>query len=359
MDSNEVRDRRASLLKRGRSVIFISAHSGNSIHTGIFSRRPVGSMIETAPSPRFGLSDDLKGSTMERVERIKDLNVRGFCAQGIVSADGIHPHLHCVVPGGGIARTAHAGSAARKGRSFSPLSVEQPVQKRVSDVPEESVSGRQAALPWRNGRSGPTNLIYRRISVQEFLMRFDLSHPLVQAYRDHAVCVVNSFRSEMTHKKALFGLLTDETLTAKFPAVERKAIRDHVPWTRLVTPGKTAFRERSIDLLDFIHQQREKLVLKPNDDYSDQQSFVGSELDQSGWERAVRQSQRSPYVVQEKVEPAMSVFPMMTYGHLEYREMQVDVHPQRFWEKYRVARAGYRAERRVHIPHRAVSPLPS
>jgi hypothetical protein len=24
---------------------------------------------------------------MERVERIKDLNVRGFCAQGIVSAD--------------------------------------------------------------------------------------------------------------------------------------------------------------------------------------------------------------------------------------------------------------------------------
>jgi hypothetical protein len=26
---------------------------------------------------------------MERVERIEDLNVRGFCAQGIVSADAI------------------------------------------------------------------------------------------------------------------------------------------------------------------------------------------------------------------------------------------------------------------------------
>jgi hypothetical protein len=36
-------------------VIFISAHSGNSIHTGIFNRRPVESMIDTAPSPRFGL----------------------------------------------------------------------------------------------------------------------------------------------------------------------------------------------------------------------------------------------------------------------------------------------------------------
>jgi hypothetical protein len=55
VSSNEVRNRRASLPKRGRSEIFISAHSGNSIHTGIFSRRPVDSMIETAPSPRFGL----------------------------------------------------------------------------------------------------------------------------------------------------------------------------------------------------------------------------------------------------------------------------------------------------------------
>ena len=39
---------------------------------------------------------------MERVERIEHLNVRGFCAQGIVSADGIHPHIHCVIPSGGL-----------------------------------------------------------------------------------------------------------------------------------------------------------------------------------------------------------------------------------------------------------------
>ena len=192
-------------------------------------------------------------------------------------------------------------------------------------------------LEYRGGvlRGGNFNidLIYRRISVQEFLMRFSLSHPLVEAYRDHAVCVVNSFRSEMTHKKALFGLLTDETLTAKFPAAERRAIKDHVPWTRLVMPGKTTYHERSIDLLEYIQQHREKLVLKPNDDYSEQESFVGSEMDQPAWERAVRQAQRLPYVVQEKVEPVRSVFPMMTYGHLEYREMQVDVRPQAFLGK--------------------------
>ena len=133
---------------------------------------------------------------------------------------------------------------------------------REAGYPTELVSPEQ--LEYRNGvlHSGnfDIDLIYRRISVQEFLMRFDLSHPLVHAYRNHAVCVVNSFRSEMTHKKALFGLLTDETLTAKFPAAERKAIRDHVPWTRLVAPGKTTYHERNIDLLDFIHRQLLELL---------------------------------------------------------------------------------------------------
>ena len=69
-------------------------------------------------------------------------------------------------------------------------------------------------LEYRNGvlRRGDftIDLIYRRVRVSEFLMRFDLNHPLVRAYRDRAVCVVNSFRSEMAQRRAIFDLLTDE-----------------------------------------------------------------------------------------------------------------------------------------------------
>lgn len=173
------------------------------------------------------------------------------------------------------------------------------------------------------------DLVYRRVSVQEFLLRFDLSHPLVQAYKDRAACVVNSFRSELAHKKAMFGLLTDEALTVKFPAAERKAIRDHVPWTRLVSPAnaRTTHGDKTIDLNEFILKNREKLALKPNDDYSDLHSFFGWELDDAQWERALKQAQRYPYVVQERVDPVRAVFPLYNYGHLEFREMQVDVHP--------------------------------
>src|SRR5438132_9983590 len=192
-------------------------------------------------------------------------------------------------------------------------------------------------LEYRNGvlRKGSfeIHVVYRRLGVQEFLIRFDLTHPLVQAYRERAVCVVNSFRSELAHKKAMFGLLTDESVTSKFPAAERKAIRDHVPWTRLVAAAKTTYQDKTIDLPEFIAQNRTKLALKPNDDYSDQHTYLGWEMDGAGWDRALKQAMRSPYVVQERVEPVRSVFPLMSFGHLEFREMQVDVHPHAYLGK--------------------------
>ncbi len=207
---------------------------------------------------------------------------------------------------------------------------------RMEGFQTELVSPDQ--LEYRNGvlRSGnfDIDLIYRRISVQEFLLRFTLNHPLVQAYRDNKVCIVNSFRSELSHKKAMFALLTDESLTAKFPIHERKAIREHVPWTRVVKAGKTQYRDETIeDLIEYIKQNREKLVLRPNDEYSDMHSFIGYEHDEGSWARAIREALRAPYVVQERVKPARTVFPLMNYGHLEFKEMQVDVQPQAYLGK--------------------------
>jgi uncharacterized circularly permuted ATP-grasp superfamily protein len=203
---------------------------------------------------------------------------------------------------------------------------------RAAGYEAEMVSPDQ--LEFKNGvlRRGPyeINLVYRRVSVQEFLQRFDLSHPLVQAYRAGAVCMANSFRSELAHKKAMFALLTDEALTQKFPAAEKKAIREHVPWTRLVAATKTTYHGKTIDLQEYILKHREKLVLKPNDDYSGQGSFFGWEMNDESWERAMRQAMRQPYVVQEKVEPVRSVFPLRTDGGIEFREMRVDVYPQAY-----------------------------
>jgi len=177
------------------------------------------------------------------------------------------------------------------------------------------------------------DLIFRRLKVQEFLLRFDLSHPLLRAYRDRRVCVVNNFRSELAQKKAIFDLLTDESITASFPAAERHAIRDFVPWTRVVHETKTKYKNRTVDLPEFILHNRQKLVLRPNDDSADQHSFRGSEVDEASWEKALRTALRNPYVVQEVVEPVVETFPLLQYGHLEMQKMRVDVHPHSYLGK--------------------------
>lgn len=177
------------------------------------------------------------------------------------------------------------------------------------------------------------DLVYRRLKVHEFLVRFDLSHPLVRAYRDRTVCVVNSFRSEIGQKKAIFDLLTDTSLTGKFPLAERKAIQEFIPWTRVVSATRTTYRETTIDLPEFILQRRAGLVMMPNDDTGDVPTYRGPEMDGAAWEKAVRLAMRSPYVVQEVSEETRSVFPLYRYGGLEMREMRVDVHPHSFLGK--------------------------
>jgi len=192
-------------------------------------------------------------------------------------------------------------------------------------------------LDYRNGvlQRGDFNidLVYRRIRVHEFLVHFDLSHPLLRAYRDHKVCVVNNFRSEMSRKKALFDLLTDESVTASFPTDEKRAVREFVPWTRVVAATKTRWQDKSVDLPDFILKNRARLVLQPNDESANRNPVHGAEVDDASWEKALKAAMRSPWVVQEVTEPVRSAFPVLLHGQLQMREMQVDVHPHSFLGK--------------------------
>jgi hypothetical protein len=174
------------------------------------------------------------------------------------------------------------------------------------------------------------DVVFRSVKLQEFLVRFDLNHPLVRAYKDHAICMTNSFRAEMGSKRALFDLLTDDSLTAKFPAAERKAIKDFVPWTRVVQAAKTTHKGHTVDLPDFVMKHRTKLVLRPNDDSAEVHPVRGADVTDLGWENALRQAMRTPFVVQEVVEPARAVFPMLQYGSLMMKEMLVDIQPHAF-----------------------------
>ncbi len=187
------------------------------------------------------------------------------------------------------------------------------------------------ALDYRDGRlwyrDWPIDLVYKRVLVHELLAREDEVRPLLRAYEDGAVCMVNSPRDKLFHKKAIFALLTDERHHGLFSPQERDAVRRYVPWTRRVAEGQTTFEGRQVDLLELVSRQRDRFILKPNDDYGGKGVRVGWEGSDGEWDAALREALSGDYVVQERVAVARARFPEVVDGALTFRELSVDMDP--------------------------------
>src|SRR5262249_1210059 len=134
------------------------------------------------------------------------------------------------------------------------------------------------------------DIVYKRLLVNEYLPIVDQYPALLNAYRSRAICMVNSFRSKLIHKKALLAVLTDERRANLFSTEERSAIQAHVPWTRLVRDEMTTHSGRSINLLEFIRGNQDKLVLKPNDDYGGHGITIGWNTDTAAWTEALNEA---------------------------------------------------------------------
>jgi hypothetical protein len=171
------------------------------------------------------------------------------------------------------------------------------------------------------------NLIYKRVLISELLQRGGLDHPVVRAVQDGAVCMVNGFRSKILYKKASFAVLSDERTAGLFTAEERQAIADHIPWTRVVTERMAEYCGETIDLLPFISANRDRFVLKPNDEYGGKGIVLGWTVDSPTWEAAVRAALEVPYVVQERVNLPHEPFPSVHDSKLQLIDRMLDTNP--------------------------------
>lgn len=176
------------------------------------------------------------------------------------------------------------------------------------------------------------DIVYKRLLVNEYLPIMSDYPALLEAYKARAICMVNSFRSKLIHKKALFAVLTDLRRAGLFSATERRAIAAHVPWTRIVRSEKSDYHGQEIDLVEFINQNRNRLVLKPNDDYGGHGITIGWNIDEIGWTEALRVAiSDGDYLVQERVPTARELFPALREdGSIQFAEQLVDLDPLLF-----------------------------
>ena len=172
------------------------------------------------------------------------------------------------------------------------------------------------------------DLVYKRIIIHEMLTRCGESHPLLRAYADGRVCLVNSPRCKPLHKKAAFELLTDEWGARNLTAGEREVVRACVPWTRRVSERRTTLGDgASADLVGHVRRARASLLLKPNDDYGGRGVVFGATATEAEWDEALAGALAGDYVVQEVVELHTEVFPVFGESAWTFQPMYVDTNP--------------------------------
>ena len=176
------------------------------------------------------------------------------------------------------------------------------------------------------------DIVYRRLLVREYIPIIDEHPALIDAYRAGAVCVANSYRGLILHKKAMFAVLTNEKYAHLFTEEELTAIKAHVPWTRNFRDEKTIYNDAEIDLIEWTRENSSKLVLKPNDDYGGHGIYIGWASTAEEWNDAIEHALKTgDYLVQERVKTAKEVFPFIDEdGNIDMREQLVDLDPLLF-----------------------------
>ena len=118
--------------------------------------------------------------------------------------------------------------------------------------------------------------------INDIVARADECRALTDAYEQRAVCVANTFRCKIAHKKAFFAVLTDERSPQP---LQRRGARDDPrttsrgpAWCATVRCSVTA---NAVDLLEYLRAHRDRFVIKPNDEYGG----TGVTL---GWEQSER-----------------------------------------------------------------------
>ncbi len=177
------------------------------------------------------------------------------------------------------------------------------------------------------GPHGTIDVIYKRVLLHELVERGGLAHPILQAVRARAVCMVNPPSCKILHKKASLAVLSDERNASLFIPEELAEIAATIPWTRVVEQRHTVHDGVDVDLLEHIAANRAQLVLKPNDEYGGKGIVLGWEVSDEQWQASLGTALAEPYIVQQRIPLPREVYPSLVDGKVEFAERMVDTAP--------------------------------
>lgn len=163
----------------------------------------------------------------------------------------------------------------------------------------------------------PVDLLYRNMEARDFA---DLEKAgarlegMREAFRRDRV--LSGIAGDFDHK-SLWEVLSSEKTRHLVPAAWRAGFRTSLLWTRLLRETRTdGMRGESIDLVPFVHRQREQLVIKPNRSCGGDRVILGRKTDDREWGRLIGKALADPdgWVVQRYHESGRQRFPILEHA---------------------------------------------
>jgi hypothetical protein len=139
----------------------------------------------------------------------------------------------------------------------------------------------------------PIDIAYRAIELRDLLAIEDESGVESLAVMREAVkrdLVLSPLAGDLDHK-SLLEIWSSKKFARLFSPSERKLLKRHVLWTRLVTDRRTDdLNGRDVDLGKYVRANKNKLVLKPIRACGGEGILIGKDTPHRVWERAVKRS---------------------------------------------------------------------
>lgn len=176
----------------------------------------------------------------------------------------------------------------------------------TEEVDAADLSRRDGQLVDKQGRT--IDVAYNKLDLRDLI-----DEPLVDEYLQAANAGEVTFLNPLVSQwpladKAIMALLSDPATLALLPAQDQALCQAHIPWTRLLVEGSsTDHNGQTVNLIDYVKQHRQDLVLKPSNATRGEGLLVGPFAAQQEWEAFIQEALAgaSTFVVQRYIKGHM------------------------------------------------------
>ena len=144
------------------------------------------------------------------------------------------------------------------------------------------------------------DLLWRFVTIRDMCEHFGEISSLLNALRDNVVPMYGDFWTQIAHDKELFAHFSnDEFLKKYFSKEERCFLKDHIPYTKILTCDDVSLKE--------LTRHKNDYIIKPSNWYAGNNVTAGCKLSCDDFKRLVKkifENDEETYLLQKYIKPS-------------------------------------------------------